>query len=100
MALSGELFTRDEQGHPMRDVAFLIALNRDDSAVELTLPLTPYGSGYHRLLDTSLQRPDDDGTTHPAGTTTTVGPQSVTVLRVEPDRTGWPDGVSDRRGTR
>ncbi len=52
MALSGELFTRDEFGHPLRDSAFLVVLNRADSDVDVTLPETPYGEVYHRLLDT------------------------------------------------
>ncbi len=94
MALSGELFVRDEDGRPLRDVAFLLVLNRDDDDVELTLPLTPYGTGYHRLLDTSLARPDDDGPTHPAGSTTTVGACSVTLFRVEPGDAAAPAATS------
>ncbi|MFN8168973.1 MAG: glycogen debranching protein GlgX [Candidatus Nanopelagicales bacterium] len=83
MALSGELFTRDESGHPLRDSAFLVVLNRADGEVEVTLPATPYGEVYRRLLDTSQPRPDTGTRTHPVGTTTTVAGRAVALFRVE-----------------
>jgi glycogen operon protein len=83
MALSGELFTRDEHGHPLRDSAFLVVLNRADSEVEVTLPQTPYGEVYRRLLDTSHPRPDVETVTHPVGTTTPVAARAVALFRVE-----------------
>lgn len=83
MALSGELFTRDEFGHPLRDSAFLVVLNRDDDDVEVTLPETPYGEVYRRLLDTSQPRPDTGTRTHPVGTTTSVAGRAVALFRVE-----------------
>jgi isoamylase len=83
MALSGELFARDELGYEMRDAAFLIVLNRSLLATEITLPGTPYGEVYRRLLDTSLPRPDTEGTTHAVGSTTHVAARSVALFRVE-----------------
>ena len=83
MALSGELFTRDDEGHPMRDAAFLVVLNRAHDAVEVALPMTPYGDVYRRLLDTALPRPDAAIVTHPAASTTPVAARSVTLFRVE-----------------
>ena len=83
MALSGELFTRDEDGYPMRDSAFLVALNRADSAVSLTLPATPDGDSYRRLLDTDLPRPITEGPTVRAGEVTSLAPRSVALFRVE-----------------
>jgi glycogen operon protein len=83
MALSGELFTRDEHGHPLRDSAFLVVLNRADTEVEVTLPETPYGEVYRRLLDTSHPRPDVETVTHPVGTTTPVAERAVALFRVE-----------------
>jgi glycogen operon protein len=85
MALSGELFTRDEHGHPLRDSAFLLVLNRADDEVEVTLPETPYGEVYRRLLDTALPRPDGETVTHPVGTATPVAARSVALFRVERD---------------
>ena len=83
MALSGELFTRDEHGHPLRDAAFLVVLNRADDAVDVTLPETPYGEVYRRLLDTSAPRPDGETPTHAVGTTTSVPGRAVALFRVE-----------------
>jgi isoamylase len=83
MALSGDLFTRDEAGHPMRDSAFLVALNRADSPVPLTLPATVDGDRYRRLLDTDLVRPTTEGPTVPVGEVTTLAPRSVALFRVE-----------------
>ena len=82
MALSGELFTRDEEGHPLRDSAFLVVLNRADAPVPLTLPATPYGTAYRRLLDTDTARPAT-GPTHPVGSVTSVASRSVALFRVE-----------------
>ena len=83
MALSGELFTRDEDGYPMRDSAYLVALNRADSAVSLTLPATPDGDSYRRLLDTDPPRPITEGPTVRAGEVTSLAPRSVALFRVE-----------------
>jgi pullulanase/glycogen debranching enzyme len=83
MALSGELFARDELGYEMRDAAFLIVLNRSLLVTEITLPATPYGEVYRRLLDTSMPRPDPAGTTHDVGSTTHVAARSVALFRVE-----------------
>ncbi len=82
MALSGELFTRDEEGHPMRDSAFLVVLNRSDDAVPVTMPETPYGTAYLRLLDTDESRPAT-GPLHPVGAVTPVAGRSVALFRVE-----------------
>jgi glycogen operon protein len=83
MALSGELFTRDEHGHALRDSAFLVVLNRADAEVDVVLPETRYGEVYRRLLDTAADRPDGDTVTHPVGTTTPVSARSVVLFRVE-----------------
>ena len=85
MALSGELFTRDEEGHPLRDSAFLLVLNRADGDSDVTLPATPYGSAYRRLLDTATDRPGTDLPTAPVGATVNVAPRTVTLFRVEDD---------------
>ncbi|HET7899675.1 MAG TPA: glycogen debranching protein GlgX [Candidatus Nanopelagicales bacterium] len=85
MALSGELFTRDAEGHPLRDDAFLIVLHRGDSDVDVTLPPTPYGDAYRRLLDTAVARPGTDLPTAKAGTNVTVARRSVALFRVEHD---------------
>jgi glycogen operon protein len=84
MALSGELFTRDEEGHPLRDSAFLVVLNRSDDATVLTMPATPYGTTYRRLLDTDERRPSTSGPTHAVGAVTEVAGRSVALFRVEP----------------
>ena len=83
MALSGELFTRDDEGHALRDSAFLVVLNRADEQVPLTMPKTPYGESYRRLLDTDDARPTTGGPTHPVGSVTSVAPRSVALFRVE-----------------
>jgi glycogen operon protein len=83
MALSGELFTRDEDGHPLRDAAFLVVLNRSDSDVPLTLPATPSGTAYRRLIDTALDRPETEGPTAAIGETVAVASRSVALFRVE-----------------
>jgi len=83
MALSGELFTRDVDGHPLRDSAFLVVLNRADSAVPLTLPQTPYGTSYRRLVDTALDRPETEGPTATVGATVEIAARSVALFRVE-----------------
>jgi len=83
MALSGELFTRDEDGHPLRDSAFLVVLNRADADVPLTMPDTPYGTTYRRLLDTDEDRPSTSGPTHVVGSVVTVASRSVALFRVE-----------------
>ena len=57
MALNGELGERDVDGHPLRDSAFLVVLNRGETDVKLVLPRTPYGTAYRRLLDTDDKRP-------------------------------------------
>lgn len=85
MALSGELFTRDEDGHPLRDDAFLIVLHRGEAPVDVLLPKTPYGDAYRRLLDTSMPRPGTDLPTEKVGTRATVQGRSVTLFRVEHD---------------
>jgi glycogen operon protein len=83
MALSGELFTRDEDGHPLRDSAFLLVLNRADDPVDVTMPATPYGTAYRRLLDTDDARPSTSAPTHPVGAITTVAGRAVALFRVE-----------------
>ncbi len=83
MALSGELFTRDEDGHPLRDSAFLVVLNRAEAEVPLTMPETPYGTTYRRLLDTDEDRPSTSGPTHAVGSVTSVAARSVALFRVE-----------------
>ncbi|MBI1377675.1 MAG: glycogen debranching protein GlgX [Frankiales bacterium] len=83
MALSGELFVRDAEGHPLRDAAFLVVLNRDDADVPLTLPATPYGTAYRRLLDTALERPATEPPTARVGSTVSVAARSVALFRVE-----------------
>ena len=85
MALSGELFQRDEQGHPLHDSAFLIVLNRDDDEVVVTLPPTPYGDTYRCLLDTDNDRPGTALPTWQVGATVTVAGRSVALFRVEDD---------------
>ena len=85
MALSGELFTRDDLGHALRDAAFLVVLNRDEGPVDVTLPPTPYGEVYRRLLDTDLVRPGAETLTHPVGSVTAVAARSVALFRVEHD---------------
>ena len=82
-ALSGELFTRDADGHPLRDSAFLLVLNRADDDVPVTMPATPDGSTYRRLLDTGEARPTTSGPTHPVGSVTPVAGRSVVLFRVE-----------------
>jgi hypothetical protein len=84
MALSGELFTRGDDGRPQRDTAFLVVLNRADEPVAITLPSEgAYGRHYRRLLDTDDDRPSTAPPTAPGGTTVTVARRSVTLLRVE-----------------
>ncbi len=83
MALSGELSTRDAEGHPLRDSAFLLVLNRAAAPIDLTLPATPYGNRYRRLLDTELARPATEGPTAPVGGVTPIAPRSVALFRVE-----------------
>ena len=83
MALSGELFTRDEDGHPLRDSAFLVVLHRGDSDVPLTLPPTPYGTSYRRLLDTAQDRPESEGSTSAPGAVVTIAARTVCLFRVE-----------------
>jgi isoamylase len=83
MALSGELFIRDADGYPLRDAAFLVVLNRSDTTVPLTLPATPYGAAYRRLLDTSLDLPESEEPTSAVGATVEVAPRSVSLFRVE-----------------
>ncbi len=85
MALSGELAIRDVDGRPLRDAAFVLVLNRSDDAVELTLPATPYGDAYRRLLDTDQQRPRTGSATVMARSATTIAPRSVALFRVERD---------------
>ena len=60
-----------------------MVLNRAGTDVEVTLPETPYGEVYHRLLDTSYPRPDHESVTHPVGSTTPVAARSVALFRVE-----------------
>ena len=83
LAFSGELFQRDVEGHPLHDSAFLLVLNRSDDDVDVTLPPTPYGDSYRRLLDTADERP---GTAPPAvheGSQVVVSGRSVALFRVD-----------------
>jgi isoamylase len=83
LAFSGELFQRDPEGYPLHDSAFLLVLNRSDDDVDVTLPPTPYGDSYGRLLDTSDERP---GTAPPAvreGKQVVVSGRSVALFRVD-----------------
>jgi len=83
LAFSGELFQRDAEGHPLHDSAFLLVLNRSDDDVDVTLPPTPYGDSYRRLLDTADERP---GTAPPAvheGSQVVVSGRSVALFRVD-----------------
>ena len=83
MALNGELGERDVDGHPLRDSAFLVVLNRGDDEVPLVLPRTPYGDSYRRLLDTDDKRPTTATKTDKTGSTVRVAPRSVALFRVE-----------------
>ena len=83
MALNGELGERDVDGHPLRDSAFLVVLNRGDDEVPLVLPRTPYGDAYRRLLDTDDKRPTTATKTDKTGSTVRVAPRSVALFRVE-----------------
>jgi hypothetical protein len=85
MALSGELGVRDVDGHPLRDSAFLVVLNRGEEPVDLTLPSSAYGDAYRRLMDTDDVRPRTATSTDPAGSTVVVAPRSVVLFRVEQD---------------
>ncbi|CAB5029287.1 MAG: glycogen debranching protein GlgX [Actinobacteria bacterium] len=83
MALSGELAIRDFDGRPLRDSAFLLVLNRASTDVDVTLPPTPYGEIYQRLIDTDLPRPRTSGPGARVGSVTAVAARSVTLFRVE-----------------
>jgi isoamylase len=83
MALSGELGVRDVDGHPLRDSAFLVVLNRGEEPVDLTLPSSTYGDAYRRLMDTDDARPRTATSTDRAGSTVVVVPPSVVLFRVE-----------------
>ena len=86
MALNGELALRDVDGHPLRDSAFLLVLNRGDDDVAVVLPTTPYGEEYRRLLDTGDKRPTTATRPDRSGTTVTVGPRAVALFRLEQGR--------------
>jgi isoamylase len=83
MAFSGELFQRDADGYPLHDSAFLLVLNRSDDDVDITLPPTPYGDSYRRLLDTADERPGTAPLAVREGTKVAVSGCSVTLFRVE-----------------
>ena len=80
-ALSGHLHEPDRAGRPQRDDAFLIAWNRGDDDVTLTLPKPSGAQSYARVLDTADETPATDPPVHPSGQTTTVSARSVAVFR-------------------
>ena len=85
MFLSGELFSRGDPAQNQRDAAFLITFNRGESESWLTLPQTPYGARYRRLLDTAAHEPASAPFTDPSGSQVSLEPRSVALFRVEWD---------------
>jgi glycogen operon protein len=84
MYLSGrDIPGRDERGEAVVDDSFLAVLHADHRAVEFTLPDRPWAERYEVVVDTGLdEQREEPGESYRAGSTITVPPRTVLLLRV------------------
>jgi len=70
---------RDERGHEITDVNFLLCFNADAEDVEFTLPPEEFAAAWEIVVDTAGEGADE--IPRPAGAIQTIAPRSLVVLR-------------------
>lgn len=82
MYLSGDLRPVAGDRADRSDSSFLLLIHSGDDHCGFTLPGSPYGNNYQRILDTHDERPIEASWTDPAGAIVMMAPQSCVVLKV------------------